>query len=153
MGEHVASLAHSAFPRSAHACAALGAREPGEVLDPPQAKTADAKTVTAILRFIDGSPSALDPLTKIPSQHIALGRGRSRFGVGRKPTSHDIFDDHAGKEKTLEIAFAAGLCSGTAQFETAERVALDDRAGDAAVQIQVADDQLALGARECDRAS
>ena len=61
MGEQVSSLAHSAFPSSAHAWAALGPldpREPGEVLDPPQAKSADAKTVTAILRFIVVSPSA-----------------------------------------------------------------------------------------------
>jgi hypothetical protein len=101
VGEQVSSLAHSAFPRSAHACAALGpldealdptddelldACEPGEGLDPPQAKTADAKTVTATLRFIVASPSALDPVTKRAIR--AHWDGRRTVTIRRRVQTH-----------------------------------------------------------------
>lgn len=63
---------------------------------------------------------------------------RSLLFVGRREAAaHDVFGDRAREEEVLEVALAAGLGAAAGHLEAAERVALDDGAGAAAVEIEL----------------
>src|SRR6516165_12615466 len=61
-------------------------------------------------------------------------------------TSADLLGDALGLQEKQQVVAAAGLGVGAAHVEAAERVGADDRAGGLAVDVEVADEELALGA-------
>src|SRR5947209_1146580 len=74
--------------------------------------------------------------------------------LGRRETpAHDVLGDGAREEEILQVLAAAGFRATAAQLEAAEGMTFDDRTGDAAVEVEIADEQFALGAFECARAA
>ena len=59
--------------------------------------------------------------------------------------AHGVFGRAAGLDEVQQVVGAAGLAADAREAETAERLPADQRAGDAAVEIQVADAELAPG--------
>src|SRR3954469_21151335 len=69
----------------------------------------------------------------------------------RETAAQNILRDGAGEEEILQVVPAAGFRAAAAHFEAAEGVPLDDCARDAAVEVQVADEQFVFGAFESAR--
>src|SRR5690242_7843682 len=69
----------------------------------------------------------------------------------REAAAHDVFGDRARKQEVFEIALAAGLGAAAAHLKAPEGMAFHDRARDAAVEVEIADEKFALGAFECAR--
>src|SRR6266850_2597873 len=67
--------------------------------------------------------------------------------IGRcEAASQTILGYEAGNQEVLQIFAAAGFGSSAAHFEAAERLPFDDRAGDWAVDVEIAANQLVFGA-------
>ena len=67
------------------------------------------------------------------------------FQPRREAVAHGVFGAAAGLDEVQQVIGAAGLAADAREAEAAERLAADQRAGDAAVEIQVADAELAAG--------
>src|SRR5262245_60713044 len=84
------------------------------------------------------------------ARSIALGRLDSDVGLGLdlggEPATHGVLGDGAGQEELAKIVGPAGLGADPRELEPAERLAVDERAGDRAVDVEVADEEAASDA-------
>ena len=71
----------------------------------------------------------------------------------REAVAHDVFGDDARDQELEQIIAAAGFGAAAAHLESAERMPPDDRAGAAAVDVNVAGDQLGFDALDVRRAA
>src|SRR5215467_3286129 len=91
----------------------------------------------------------------------AVSRRVQAGGLRTRPTLHllahpfplalprlDLSRDRLGLQKQAEVVAAAGLRIGAGHVEAAERLYADQRAGAFAVHIQIADEELVLGAAD-----
>ena len=72
---------------------------------------------------------------------------------GAKPRRMRVLGDRARQDELQQVVGAAGLAADARHLEAAERLPADQGAGDAAVEIQVADQQLAPRALQVRRAA
>jgi len=72
---------------------------------------------------------------------------------GGEASPQAVLRDDARDEEVLEIFAAAGFRTATAQLETTERLAAHDRAGDAAIDVEVAANHLRLRPLDIHRAA
>src|SRR5215813_9610934 len=70
-----------------------------------------------------------------------------------KSVTRDIFGNHARDEEIQQIIFTASLGAAAAHFESAKRMAADDRAGARSVDVNVARLQLRFDALDVGRAA
>ena len=124
--------------RRASACAfglrGGGAKAPRKIA--PSSSTATetlitANTVTIVMR-LDDDRSGVEIK---PGAEASTARVRS----DRQPVSHRVLADRTGLHERQQIVGPAGLGPGPRQPVATERLASDDRAGDPAVDVQVAD--------------
>ncbi len=88
-------------------------------------------------------PLGLYPPTekvKVPLMREGPGRStRDRSGYDDEAVAHGVLRHRAGLDELQQVVRAAGLRAGAGQAPAAERLAADHRAGDLAVDVQVAD--------------
>ena len=73
--------------------------------------------------------------------------------LGCKPPPHRILGHGAGQQELLQVIRAAGLGADARELEPAERLAIDEGAGDRAVDVEVADPELAFDPLDIRRAA
>ena len=71
----------------------------------------------------------------------------------REPPAHRVLGDAAGQQKLEQVIRAAGLGADARELEAAERLAVDQGPGDPAVDVQIADAELALDSLDVRRAA
>src|SRR4029079_15342760 len=72
----------------------------------------------------------------------------ARFGRWGEAAADGVLGDGAGDNELEEIIAAAGLAADARHFEAAEGLAIDEGTGDGAVEVEVADGEIAFGAVE-----
>src|SRR5437870_3322557 len=72
----------------------------------------------------------------------------STFGRGREPAAHGIFSNSPRQHKLQQVIRPARFRADAGHLEAAERLALDQGAGDLAVDIEIADAEVALDAAD-----
>ena len=81
-------------------------------------------------------------------------RGFGRFHIVRgKPAPHGVFGDAAGEEEFVQVVGAAGLGADARELEAAEGLAVDQGAGDGAVDVEVSHTKLAFHPFDVGRAA
>src|SRR5205823_14128414 len=81
-------------------------------------------------------------LRRLRAQTFRARRARS---ADQRLSRLEAFDDDFGLEEQLQVVWAAGFGVGATHVEAAEWLGADERAGDLAVQVQIAN--LELGSR------
>src|SRR6185437_11618813 len=80
-------------------------------------------------------------------------RCRSAGGGWGKATTHGVLGDRARQQKKQEVIVTSGLAADARHLESAKRLAADQGAGNAAVEIKIAHQQLAACPFEMRRAA
>src|SRR5712671_465583 len=75
---------------------------------------------------------------------VLQGTGAQLIFRWRKPAPQAILCNDPRHEKVLQILTATCFGAATGHFETAKRLTLDNGAGDRAIKVEVAADQLGL---------
>ena len=76
----------------------------------------------------------------------------ARLVLGGEAAPHGVLGDGPGQEELAEVVGAAGLGADPRELEPAERLAVDQGAGDRPVDVEVADPELALDPLDVRRA-
>lgn len=84
----------------------------------------------------------------IPDGELFGGNFRGEVGgrFGGEAPAHEIFRDAAGEEEILQIIASPGLGAGAGHFEAAKGLTGDKGSGSAAVDVEIADQELGLDA-------